>query len=169
MLTSPRRRAVLIGSAVLLSLTLGAGVSLASVTSPAATTQATSGAAHAVATPEGRHSLIGLWNGTVRTTIPTGGNVVYRFSPDGTMAVIVGTAAYPGMWKENADGTFFFEITLPETDSSDNLTGFSYAEQNATLVSPGKFTSSGNTRIFDLQGNVIKSFDVYITATRKAS
>lgn len=166
MLAFWRRRVVLTGSALLLTLALGTGVSSASSARPAAVVLA---AHQATARQASCYSPVGLWNGTVQTTIPTGGTVVYKFNSDDTVEVIADGTAYPGMWKQNADCGVFFEITLPETDSAGNLTGFSYAEQNAVFTNPNSFTSSGTTRIWDLNGNVIQSFDVYITATRKNS
>jgi|HubBroStandDraft_1064217.scaffolds.fasta_scaffold13419_4 hypothetical protein len=175
MLISPQRCAVLIGSALLAGLSVWTATVAAAAQRPVTATAAPAllaGLAPTAAAPAAHHdarhrdSLLGLWTGQVRTTIPTGGTVEYRFNGDGTMEVIVGSVGYPGMWTQQADGSFSFEITLPETDSSGNLTGFNYASQNGQFTSPGSFTSAGTTRIFNLQGTVTKSFGVDITATR---
>lgn len=168
MLTSLRRAAVLAGTASLtVTLPLGGNAASASAQRPAppaasATTAHLAGTRHKA----DHDSLLGFWNGTVKTTIPTGGSVVYRFNTDGTMEVIVGAKGFAGQWTQNSDGTFSFEVTLPETDSSGNLAGFSYAVQHGQFTSAKAFTSSGITTIYDLHGNVTKSFGVDVTATR---
>ena len=156
MLTSLRRAVVLAGIASL-TVALPLGVEAAS-----ATPAHLAGTEHKATSD----SLVGFWNGTVKTTIPTGGNVVYRFNADGTMEVIVGAKGFAGQWTQNSGDTFSFEVTLPETDSSGNLTGFSYAVQQGRFASAKTFTSSGVTTIYDLHGNVTKSFGVDVTATR---
>lgn len=114
-------------------------------------------------------NVVGTWSANVSTSIPSSGTVTYVFRPDGTMTVTAGTASVTGTWQAGNGNHFTFVIDNPLTDSNGNTVGERHAEQDSTLHGKNSFTSTGTTVDSDLNGNVVRTFQVNISATRISS
>ena len=111
-------------------------------------------------------SLIGTWSAEVTTTVPSSGTVTYVFRPDGTMAIVAGSATVEGNWQAHQGNKFSFVIDTPLRMANGHVVGQRHAVQDGDLHGPNNFTSCGTTVDRDLDGNVIRTFEVFVTATR---
>lgn len=110
--------------------------------------------------------VVGTWSAQVTTTVPSSGTVTYVFSPGGSMTLTAGTSSVPGTWQCDHGNAFSFTIDQVLTDGSGNVTGHVHATQNGWLHGDDRFTSSGTTVETDANGQVVRTFQVNVTATR---
>jgi hypothetical protein len=111
--------------------------------------------------------LIGSWLAHVVTSLPSSGDVSYAFRVDGTLRVTAGGRTVDGTWKRGPGSTFSFAIHQELRDASGNLVALRDATQAGSLADVDHFSSTGTTVDRDLSGNVIRTFQVDVTAVRE--
>ncbi|WP_424185780.1 hypothetical protein ACOBQX_28530 [Actinokineospora sp. G85] len=107
-------------------------------------------------------TLEGSWDAQVTTTIPSSGQVRLTFLADGTLA-----APDQGTWRKTSATGFTFTLRYDRFDASGQLIGHTQGTQTGTLCAlGGSFVSTGTSSVYNLAGEVERSFGLSIVATR---
>ncbi|WP_019819091.1 hypothetical protein [Saccharomonospora saliphila] len=110
----------------------------------------------------GERTLQGTWDAEVRTTIPSEGESTLTFLADGTLG-----PPDSGTWKDGPHGTFTFDLRYTRYDEDGTVIGHTEGHQQGRIDQHGlTFRSAGTTEVYDLEGNVVQRFDLFISATR---
>ena len=128
-----------------------------------------SGVANAATTEDenSRPSLVGTWVADVVTSIPSTGQTTIRFNADGTVTPVTGSGT--GTWTAGQGNRFSFDLEHPVVGSGGEVTGNVVAHQDGNLLGEDRFSSSGDSTTYDLNGTVVRSFTVELSAVRQPS
>jgi hypothetical protein len=105
------------------------------------------------------YSPVGTWNAQVTTSLPSTGTTTFSFLDDGTMN---GTDT----WCQTGRTTFSYDLEHPHKDSTGAVDGTVVGHQDAVLSDKDHWTSHGTSQVLDLQGNLVSTFTVDVSATR---
>lgn len=152
-----RMRALSLAAAVaLVSAVPAAGTATARPAADAAPAAAVHKTRTAAAdSPVGKWQVELLINGQIHT------NTLY-FTPDGRAFVRTGGA---GRWEATDATHFTFRLAEPMIDTEGNYLGWIKVHQNAVLQGD-TYTSSGISKVYDAQDNLVASTEVKQTGTR---
>ncbi|RLV08803.1 hypothetical protein CTZ27_08605 [Streptomyces griseocarneus] len=141
----------------------GLGATAAVAAEPA---QAT--VAHVAAQADAHNSLVGVWK-VKGTADGKPVEPIFTFKADGTFTMVPEDHAYngAGTWKEERDGSFTFHLEH-NIYGPDGKALFQIRADQAGKVTGNSFTSSGISGRYDLNGNLIETFNVTISGTRAA-
>ncbi|MFF1689558.1 MULTISPECIES: hypothetical protein [unclassified Streptomyces] len=116
-------------------------------------------------------SPVGTWSGTV-TRPGASDQIQLSFGSSGRACLITtsgsGTATSTGTWSQSGSEQFNYKIKESLTDENGTATGWIQINQDAVQKGTG-FSSSGTSRIYDLNGNLQGSVTSHVTATRTSS
>jgi hypothetical protein len=120
---------------------------------------------------DGKHGLVGTWmvtgNGLGITF-----QAINTYNVDGTSLAHDNSAApsietiTQGPWKKKGPATFVWEPQNFFFDSSGNFGGTVKSKMEITLTGPNGFTSSGESKFYDANGNLLGTSPLTETGTR---
>ncbi|MDT7788869.1 MAG: hypothetical protein QOF58_7288 [Pseudonocardiales bacterium] len=115
------------------------------------------------------HPVVGSWSGTVQHQGGSG-SIQLAFSSSGSLCLHSGgdghgTGQGTGTWKSTGASTFTFAVREHLSDNAGNPTGFVDVSQSGKIVG-NTLSSSGVSKIYDVNGNFITTANATITATR---
>lgn len=112
------------------------------------------------------HGLVGSWDVHVRTSLPSAGDITLTFLPDGTIEPPPGEPV-TDTWEAVNCHRFTFRVVHPDLNAAGEVIGEVRGEQELALARD-RFTSHGTSTTFDLEGQPVSSFRVWLRATRQA-
>ncbi|MFV2022782.1 hypothetical protein [Micromonospora sp. LOL_023] len=111
-----------------------------------------------------RHSLVGTWQASVETSLPSAGETTFVFRADGTIEPPPGEPV-TDTWQAISCNYFVFDIVHPNLNGQGEVIGEVRGHQDGLLVR-NHFVSRGTSVIYDLDDQVIRSFEVQVRAVR---